>query len=1325
MGKAAKLLDKSRVWTIFILALVLLISSTANISFSKETKEYDQIKVMNFAFDFCEPELKDILLNEGTYTKISMKNCLSFSEPGEPSLPTYPVKILLPPNCELSKIDVSYTSKINVKSDVKEKPIAPQQLPIKIGFDDTQVFTMNEKTYQSSKLIKNELFSSVKIDSCRGYDILSLSLNPVNYNPGEGKIFYYPELEISIKYKEENSVNSYFRSNFDDEQWIRNLVINPEQTTSYSTLSTPIFEYENGLCNESENYDYVIITTTQNNLNDWSTNTTLHYNWTSLMDKHNEDYGFDCTLVTIQDIINCTDYWNDTALFNDTPAKIREFCRDAYLDWDTSYILIGGDDELIPAREMDYSYESDVDSDIYWSNLDKTFNNDQDTWWGEEGDTGFDLYAELFIGRIPCDEPQDVSNWLNKSFTYSNSNNISYLENAGFYGGDTGWNTEGDDFLEFSAINGTLNWTGPNPGNHGQYPNWLGFLYGFQTWNQKHPNMPFNLSEKWTADNPNPGWQGGNSNSAIAGFRNAINNNQVTLISGNAHANEDMSLDVASADWEANYHNTLPFLIYDYGCHCGDMDAAEDGVLHSMLFHSDTELAFACIYNTGFGWGSYSDTNSSSALLQKLFWDYFFDIENNSGSRTNWTLGKAMAYSKDAMAPTINWTYIGAPGSWRSVIQGCLLFGDPAQMIRAPYISQVNGTISLTNEQPTNQSITEDIGYIALSVNVYDSNGDQMNISFFTNASGNWSLIGSNNSRYNGTYNQVYEFNNYSTRYFWSVNVTDSTGHSSPINETYCFTTRAIHNVGIVENFTSTTLNGRSINLSWSKGENATNTHIERNTTANWTKGDGIEIYNDSGNYFIDNNLSENTVYYYRAWSWDNIDNVWNQTNASTSNNTDWNNLPTLSSANPTNKSTDISINKASLRINIIDEDGDIFNWSIETNPDIGSSYGNNETNGTKICNVSDLSYSTTYYWHVNVSEVGNNTWVNRTFNFKIENRPSSRSNNRDSSSHDAAVNGAPKQPDRPSGEIEGYAGTSYTYTSKTTDPENNNIKYKFDWGDGNTSEWSNYFNSGEEISMKYTWENNGEYKVTVIAKDSEGELSDWSKELTVKIYEVVVFEEDIDFEIDISSNNLTNETINFNLSIENMDDVSLTYYWNFGDGNFSSEKQPNHSYSQSGDYVVSLMIYDENGNLLANETHQITIIDSSSSIANDLNKTDKQEQKFDYFVLFILFFSFVFILILMIVYNRLKTTNLNHNNFSYSHSKIKHLKRSSNFFISPKKGYNKRKNPNYNYDLNNNHSKKIYYYSNQPSYSKYPESHHQRIREQIDDLLAKLEKNK
>ena len=62
-----------------------------------------------------------------------------------------------------------------------------------------------------------------------------------------------------------------------------------------------------------------------------------------------------------------------------------------------------------------------------------------------------------------------------------------------------------------------------------------------------------------------------------------------------------------------------------------------------------------------------------------------------------------------------------------------------------------------------------------------------MNVTFWTNATGTWGLIGYNDSVYNGTYSQTNEsMSNYNTKYWWSVNVTDNTTWN---NVTYNFTT--------------------------------------------------------------------------------------------------------------------------------------------------------------------------------------------------------------------------------------------------------------------------------------------------------------------------------------------------------------------------------------------------------------------------------------------------------------------------------------------------------------------------------------------------------
>jgi hypothetical protein len=564
--------------------------------------------------------------------------------------------------------------------------VVPYQNPVPFGSKQGE-FVISDSVYSTNIYYPGVLVDDYQIGYSHGYTILNVLLNPVQYNPVSGKINYYSELTVEIGLEDTSEMNLFYRNNFEDQEYVEKLVCNSEIFDEY-TSDLQTFGYDGGLCDPSDHYDYVIITTEYNGLDYWETSSSTPYNWESLMDKHESDDGMSCTLVTVQEIDNCEDYHDSNPLFNDQEAHIREFVKDAYQDWGTSYILIGGDDEYnwIPAREMDTSYEGSIDSDIYWSNIDNTFNDDEDYYWGEEGDDGFDLYAEIFIGRLTCDEPQDVSNWMTKSFYYADSVEPEFLECAGFYGGNTGWSCQGDDFMDYSAIKGTDDWLGPNPHADGPFPSWAGFQFGFETWNQENPENQYDITEAWTAEPPNPGWQGGSESAAIAGFKNAINNDKISIASGIAHANSQMSLDVYSSSWESGYHNTKPFFLHDYGCHCGDMDASDDGVLHSMLFHSDTELAFGVVYNTCYGWGNFETTNSSSAFQAKEFWSYFLDMENKSQDFNNWQLGKGHAFSKDRMAPTLEWdSYYG---TWRAVIQGCLLFGDPAQQLKTPNPSE-------------------------------------------------------------------------------------------------------------------------------------------------------------------------------------------------------------------------------------------------------------------------------------------------------------------------------------------------------------------------------------------------------------------------------------------------------------------------------------------------------------------------------------------------------------------------------------------------------------------------------------------------------------
>jgi len=81
----------------------------------------------------------------------------------------------------------------------------------------------------------------------------------------------------------------------------------------------------------------------------------------------------------------------------------------------------------------------------------------------------------------------------------------------------------------------------------------------------------------------------------------------------------------------------------------------------------------------------------------------------------------------------------------------------------------------------------------------------------------------------------------------------------------------------------ASTVNKTHINISWTKHVNASTTLIERNTISDWDLGNGTEIYNDTGTYYVDNysGLSCGTIYYYRGFTYNSSQNVWSGSNMS------------------------------------------------------------------------------------------------------------------------------------------------------------------------------------------------------------------------------------------------------------------------------------------------------------------------------------------------------------------------------------------------------------------------------------------------------------
>ena len=111
-------------------------------------------------------------------------------------------------------------------------------------------------------------------------------------------------------------------------------------------------------------------------------------------------------------------------------------------------------------------------------------------------------------------------------------------------------------------------------------------------------------------------------------------------------------------------------------------------------------------------------------------------------------------------------------------------------------------------------------------------------------------------------------------------------------------------------------------------------------------------------------------------------------------------------------------------------------------------------------------------------------------------------------------INHVPEKPITPEGPTSGDSGVQYTFSTSTTDEDNHQIYYMWDWGDGNFSDWIGPKLSGQTIYTQYGWGDksraksifrplwleSGTYQIRVKAKDTLNAESEWSDPLVITI---------------------------------------------------------------------------------------------------------------------------------------------------------------------------------------------------------------------------------
>ncbi|MEO0081855.1 MAG: PQQ-binding-like beta-propeller repeat protein [candidate division WOR-3 bacterium] len=96
--------------------------------------------------------------------------------------------------------------------------------------------------------------------------------------------------------------------------------------------------------------------------------------------------------------------------------------------------------------------------------------------------------------------------------------------------------------------------------------------------------------------------------------------------------------------------------------------------------------------------------------------------------------------------------------------------------------------------------------------------------------------------------------------------------------------------------------------------------------------------------------------------------------------------------------------------------------------------------------------------------------------------------------------NNPPDAPTVPSGITAGMVATTYQFTASAADPDGDSVAVRFDWGDGDTSDWSPFVASGDSVRSSHSWAAAGTYQVKAQAKDPSARLSNWSASHQIQI---------------------------------------------------------------------------------------------------------------------------------------------------------------------------------------------------------------------------------
>lgn len=331
------------------------------------------------------------MLADVTGLSVSIRGGEASAPPGSPLLPVVPVSLVLPAGASSAVFTAEVTGSIELPGRIDVRPAGVLR-PLDIATGPSAAFR-DEAVYSSRGPWPDGVISAAHVGRLCGFTIASCAVRPWSYDPVEGRLSLITGLDITVNWTDGEPAP---RTSMQVESALRRvetLVDNPGCAAAFAPPVRP---------DRSGDAEWVVICDS------------AFAGVFEPLRLFREDCGLSSAILTVQEAM-------ESQAGPDSAARLRSAIDSLVNRCGTVFVLLAGDETLVPVRTIYSECEGFVDYEVpcdhYLSDLDGSWDANGDGEYGQPED-GMDLYSDVLLGRLPFSTEEQASAMVGKTIAY-------------------------------------------------------------------------------------------------------------------------------------------------------------------------------------------------------------------------------------------------------------------------------------------------------------------------------------------------------------------------------------------------------------------------------------------------------------------------------------------------------------------------------------------------------------------------------------------------------------------------------------------------------------------------------------------------------------------------------------------------------------------------------------------------------------------------------------------------------------------------------------------------------------------------------------------